>query len=174
MIEWIGPAAFAAFNFIGPMQARTDTRWARHNVLKVTLPYDHITLEQGQHPEGRRVQELGENRFQALVGLIVISAFVAVYPFTGGLYEAAILAVLTVTGGLTIKALCYSFRFIDDAGHGAEILCAESDGLWDYREAEALRMLLWDKKRAGKDLDDVLADLRRVEWLSKLMRFLAW
>jgi len=173
MIEWLGPAAFAAFNFIGPIQRRTDSGWARHNAMFVTLPFDHITLEQGQHPEGRRAQELGENRFQALVALVVISAFVAVYPITEGTFEAGILAVLSVLGGFIIKALCYSLKFIDIAGHGAEILCAEDDGLWSYRGQEAARMLR-DPKRSGQTLADVLDDLDRWEWLSKLMRFLAW
>ena len=172
MIEWIGPAVFAAFNFIGPIQRRGDSTWARHNALSVTLPFDHVTLEQGQHPEGRRAQELGENRFQALVGLVIISALVLVYPIydTG---QALALTVLTFLGGFIVKALCYSLPFIDIAGHGAEILCAEDDGLWSYREQEASRVLR-DPKRRGQTLDDVLGDLDRWQWLSKFMRFLAW
>lgn len=173
MIEYAGLAAFAAFNFIGPIQRRTDSGWARHNALFVTLPFDHVTLEQGQHPEGRRAQELGENRFQALIGLITMTALVLAYPITEGTFEAGILAVLTVLGGFIVKAMCYALKFIDIAGHGAEILCAEDDGLWGYRGQEAGRMLR-DPKRIGQTLDDVLADLDRWEWLSRFMRFLAW
>lgn len=165
MIEYIALGTLAAFSVIGPPIIRGGNR-AWHNPIKVTLPHDIVTLEQNNHPEGRRAQEVGEWRFISLVATIIAS---------GPLFAAdgAFAALGAVLAWFVAKFILYKLPFIDTAGHGAEILVAEEDGLWSYREQEARRML-GDPKRAGKSIEQVHAEIASMEWLSKIMVKLAW
>ena len=164
MIEWIVFGALVAFTFFGPFIKRGGNA-AKHNALLVKLPTDATSIAQGNHPDGRRVQEVGENRFQGLVALV--PALVATLTL-----EAPYAPLVAVLAYIVVKSLLYAVPAIDDAGHGAEIMVAEADGHSSYYIGEITRMLN-DPKRAGKTFGDVLADLEGVRWLSRFMVVLA-
>lgn len=168
MIEYIALGTLAAFSVIGPPIVRGGNR-AWHNPIKVTLPHDNVTLEQNNHPEGRRAQEVGHWRLNSLIATIIAS---------GPLFAAdGVFAALgAVVAWFVAKLVLYETPIgdlLDTASHGAEILVAEEDGLWSYREAEIIRMLN-DPKRSGKTFEEVHAEVASMEWLSKIMVKLAW
>lgn len=166
MLGWLFMGVLTAFTLLGPIQRRTETNWARHNALFVTLPFTHITEASGQSPAGRRAQELGENRFQGLVGCVVASVLVWWFDAT------AIAGFTGVLIALSVKAMLYRLPVIDVAGHGAEIIVAEREGRDGYRDAEIARMLR-DPKRSGQSAEYVAAQLKRWRWLSLIMIGLA-
>lgn len=165
MIPLIAWALLAAYTLIGPVVRRGGTH-AGHNALFVTLPPDSVTLAQGQHPEGRRAQELGENRLQGLVALVPALA-------PALLLDGPYAALAAILAYVAVKSVLYAIPAIDTAGHGAEIIVAEQDGYWSYGQQEIERMLR-DPARNGMTFEDVEAELRRWEWLSKIMVRLAW
>lgn len=165
MIDWIIVAACAAFTIFGPI-VRRGGNYAWHNVLVTQLPLDSTMLQQGQHPEGIRAQEIGEDRSAGIVG--VIAAGVAAWLLDG---NAALFA--TPLAFFIVKVICFKLPFWDWAGHGAEIAVAESDGYWTYRDEEIARMLR-DAGYQGLTAEDVGRRIDRMAWLSKIMVKLAW
>lgn len=165
MIDFIAPIALLLFTLIGPPIKRGGTH-AWNGPLHVILPTDATTIGQANHIAGRRAQEVAEWR---LIGLLaLIPAAVAAWAIGDVIGNVA-----AAVAWFAAKIPLYKVQTLDDAGHGAEILVAGRDGFDSYRELEADRMLR-DPARHHMDLEDVLRQLRRVEWLSKIMVRLAW
>ena len=169
MIEFLPVVLGAGYSVFGPI-VRHHPTLAFHNALFTYLPPDEVTLAQNNWPEGRRVQEIGEDRIAGWVATIavLIAAF-----FVSGVIAAIGLTV----AWFLIKAVTIKLRFMDDAGHGAEIIVVEKSPeararFPSYRLDEVWRMLD-DPRRDGEEAWDVLEDLDRVKWISKIMVWLA-
>lgn len=165
MLEWIIVGLAFAFTVLGPV-IRTGGKSAWHNGLIVQLPDPDYYESVGQSVSGVRAQEIGENRFAGLMG--VIAAAIAAWLLDG---NAA--ALVVPVAFFAVKAIFIKLPFCDAAGHGAEILVAESEGNLGYRYAEIQRMLR-DANWRGETYDSLDAKVTRMEWLSKIMVRLAW
>jgi hypothetical protein len=140
--------AWALYGVIGPIILRGDEAW--HTALAVWMPKE---LNDGNWIPAVKVQEVGEWRFHKLLG--VISALPG-FLFSNPLLElpAVVLPLLVV------DALSRKIAAIDMAGHGAEIIAAEREGLVGYREAEIIR--------SGY----TKAQIDRMAWLAKFIYLL--
>lgn len=158
----IALSVFALLAILLPVVGRTNKNHAYHTPVYAQLPYASITERVGQSPEGRRVQEIGETRVQNLFGF---AAAVLAAPFMHWGF-ALLIGMFVIFGTYKIGT------FWDTMGHGAEILVAEREARPAYREEEIRRMLL-SHKHKGRSFKEIDKQMRRWEWVSRLMILLA-
>lgn len=132
-------------------------RHAMHNVLWIVKPLGPINPD-GSVTAYAHVQERGEYRLHKLLGMAAGVPFLFA-PSDPYWLAAMLFAMLVVDGGTR------RLDFIDYAGHGAELLAAEADGLTGYRAAEIARM----KPNKDKQGDNVALLLLRWEWLAHIV-----
>lgn len=133
---------------------------ATHNAAGITKPEGPINPD-GSITEFAHIQEKGEFRLHKLLG------FAAGLPFIFLTFDPVLLFAQPIAMAV-VDSFSRRFRAFDYAGHGAEIMAAERDGLAGYREAEIARMSD-DDTQAG---DDIPAQLARWHWLSRIVHFL--
>lgn len=129
---------------------------AGHSLLFVLKPDGPINPD-GSGTEWAHVQEKGEFR------LCKLAAIALALPCLWLPAPVVWFAVpLTLLLG---DQLARSSGAVDYAGHGAEIMAAEADGAFGYREAEIGRM----GRNADKRGDDIPAMLARWRWLARVV-----
>jgi hypothetical protein len=132
---------------------------AQHGPVGIWKPPGPINRD-GSATEYAHVQEKGEFRLAKLGGIAAARVFAAL-PF-----EPLVLALMLQ--GIAMALADQAVRFFpgtDYAGHGAEIMAAEADGITGYRAAEIARMRTNRDKRG----QDVEAGLARWHWLARVI-----
>ena len=152
-------AAWAVLCIIAPTR---KGRHAQHNALFISRPVGPINLD-GSITAFAHVQERGEYRLGKLTGLAVGGAALAVALASEADPVGA--AIVTFLPMIVCDAFSRKVNFIDYAGHGAEIIAAEREGVAGYREAEIARMSDDPDKRG----QDIAAGLDRARWLARVV-----
>ena len=137
-------------------------RRAQHNALWITRP-EGPTNSDGSTTAFAHVQERGEYRLGKLIGLAAGAAVLAVALASEADPVGA--AIVTFLPMIVCDAFSRKVNFIDYAGHGAEIIAAEREGVAGYREAEIARMSD-DRDKHGQD---IAAGLDRARWLARVV-----
>jgi len=148
---------WAAYGVVGPV-VFNGTR-ACHNALAVWMP---AAGSNGNYLSAVRVQEVGEWRLSKLVA--VLCAIPGLLMVSDPLSQC--FAVLLPM--LLADAFSRKIPGFDYAGHGAEIMAAEREGVVGYRAAEIERMKLYDGRpdMTAAEIDD---ELRRWHWLARIV-----
>lgn len=149
---------------IGPVITRRGSR-AHNNQLGVVLPYDAVTERQGQSPQGRMMQEIGDWWLRWL--LPIVAMWPVALLFDPPLFDVIVLVLVV---GLTVWTEVFEATF-DAIGHGVEIRVAEREGRAGYRQAEIERMQLFSPAFKMWSLEQIDAHLRRWDWASRAVLF---
>lgn len=154
-MTWLIPLAWLAFGVFGPI--KRPGKSARHNALFLWMPKE---ARNGNYLPAVLVQEIGEWRLSKLIAVAVGVA--------GAVLSADLVISPLVTAIAMVAADSFSRLFTDYAGHGAEIIEAERQGLIGYRAAEIDRMIRLDG-RQHMIPEQVDGALRRWHWLARIV-----
>lgn len=131
--------------------------YANHNAVRIARPVGPLNSD-GSTTKYVHVQETGEFRLHKLFALAAGIPFLLVEPSPVTLFLMPIVMMGADQATRTLNA-------IDYAGHGAEILVAEADGMVGYRAAEIERMSD-DRDKRGQNVE---AELTRWNWLAVIV-----
>jgi hypothetical protein len=150
----IAPAVWLALFLFPPVFAGKS---AKHNPIGIWKPEGPLNRD-GSTTVYAHVQEKGEYRLAKIGGILAGLVFIWVP------YDPVIYLLQPIAMAVADQAVRF-FSGTDYAGHGAEIIAAERDGMMGYRAYEIARMSD-DRDKQGQDIE---AGLRRWNWLARIV-----
>lgn len=151
---------WAAYGVFGPVTLKGGH--AHHNALAVWMPQE---AHSGNHLPSVKVQEVGEWKLVKITGLLC--GLPGLLLIQDPIAQAFLTAIPMFAG----DALLRNVPALDLAGHGAEIIAAEREGIIGYRAAEIDRMRRFDN-RQNMTAEQVSAALDRWHWLARIVYWL--
>lgn len=149
--------AWATYGVIGPVVL--DGTRACHTALAVWMP---ASGRHGNYLPAVKVQEVGEWRLSKLVAVLCGVPGLLLVSDPLSQFFAVLLPMLLA------DAFSRKIPGFDYAGHGAEIMAAEREGMVGYRAAEIERMKLYNG-RPDMTAPEINDELRRWHWLARIV-----